>query len=74
VDLDHHLIPDPVAGAITCLLERIRMLEQEVGVHGCLPGGTEAEDECRQCDALQVCEPPNQRELPARANPRPGAA
>jgi len=52
----------------------IRMLEQEVGVHGCLPGGTEAGDECRQCDALQVCEPPDQRGLPARASPRPAEA
>jgi serine O-acetyltransferase len=60
VDLDHHLMPDPVAGAITCLLDRIRLLEQEVGVHGCLPGGTEPQDECRNCDAHQVCEPPDQ--------------
>jgi serine O-acetyltransferase len=60
VDLDHHLMPDPVAGAITCLLDRIRLLEQEVGVHGCLPGGTEPRDECRNCDAHQVCEPPDQ--------------
>jgi serine O-acetyltransferase len=57
IDLDHHLIPDPVAGAITCLLDRIRRLEQEAGIHGCLPGGSEPEDECRTCDARQVCEP-----------------
>ena len=57
IDLDHHLIPDPVAGAIACLLERIRLLEQRVGTHGCIPGGTEAADECRRCDAVQVCEP-----------------
>jgi serine O-acetyltransferase len=60
VDLDHHLIPDPVAGAIACLLDRIRLLEQETGIHGCLPGGTESKDECRNCDAQQVCEPPDQ--------------
>jgi len=57
IDLDHHLIPDPVAGAIACLLERIRLLEQRVGVHGCLPGGDAPEDECRHCDARLVCEP-----------------
>ena len=34
-----------------------RLLEQAVGVHGCLPGGEEPEDECRECDAVQVCEP-----------------
>jgi serine O-acetyltransferase len=58
IDLDHHLIPDPVAGAISCLLDRIRLLEERVGTHGCIPGGTEAADECRRCDARQVCEPP----------------
>ena len=51
------LIGDSVAGAITCLLDRIRLLEQEVWVHACLPGGTEPEDVCRNCDAHQVCEP-----------------
>ena len=63
IDLNHHLMPDPVAEAVSCLLDRIRLLEQQVGVHGCLPGGTAPEDECRECDALQVCEPV---ELPLR--------
>jgi serine O-acetyltransferase len=58
LDLNHHLIPDPVADAIGCLLERIRLLEQEVGVHGCIPGGEQPEDECNRCDAKLVCEPP----------------
>ena len=57
IDLNHHLIPDPVADAIACLLERIRLLEQKVGTHGCLPGGESVEDECVHCDARQVCEP-----------------
>ena len=51
IDLNHHLIPDPVADAIACLLERIRLLEQQVG------GDISAEDECRRCDAKEVCEP-----------------
>lgn len=59
IDLNHHLIPDPVADAISCLLERIRLLEEQVGVHGCLPGGIKADDECNHCDAVQVCEPPS---------------
>jgi serine O-acetyltransferase len=50
------LIPDPVAGAINCLLDRIRLLEQAVGSHGCLPGGTQPEDECDECEARDVCE------------------
>ena len=57
IDLNHHLMPDPVAEAVSCLLDRIRQLEQQVGVHGCLPGGETPEDECRECDAVQVCEP-----------------
>ncbi len=65
IDLNHHLIPDPVADAIGCLLERIRLLEQEAGIHGCKPGGETAEDECNQCDAKVVCEPP--RPEPAKA-------
>jgi len=73
VDLDHHLIPDPVAGAITCLLDRIRLLEQEVGIHGCLPGGTEPQGECGSCGAQRVCEPPDQNGLGVAGQPR-GAA
>ena len=59
IDLNHHLIPDPVAEAVACLLERIRLLEQKVGTHGCIPGGETPEDECDHCDAKQVCEPVN---------------
>ncbi len=55
VDLNHHLIPDPVAGAISCLLDRVRLVEREVGVGGCLPG-MEPEEECIDCDAIDVCE------------------
>ncbi len=56
VDLNHHLIPDPVAGAISCLLDRIRLLEQELGKGGCLPGGAHLDDECYDCEAKEVCE------------------
>jgi serine O-acetyltransferase len=58
IDLNHHLIPDPVADAIACLLDRIRLLEQEVGIHGCVTGGETPQDECNHCDAKVVCEPP----------------
>jgi serine O-acetyltransferase len=68
IDLEHHLIPDPVASAIHCLLERIRLLEIQVGSHGCIPGGTEPADECRQCDAVLVCEPSSEA---AHAERRP---
>jgi serine O-acetyltransferase len=32
VDLNHHLIPDPVGKAIACLLERIHLLESELAM------------------------------------------
>jgi serine O-acetyltransferase len=56
VDLNHHLIPDPVAGAISCLLDRIRLLEEALGKGGCLPGGEHIEDECYDCGAKDVCD------------------
>lgn len=56
VDLNHHLIPDPVAGAISCLLDRIRQLELEIGKVGCVPGGESLDDECYDCDARDVCD------------------
>ena len=34
IDLDHHLIPDPVGKAIACLLERIDVLEKRVELQG----------------------------------------
>ena len=30
IDLDHHLMPDPVGKAISCLLDRINILEKQV--------------------------------------------
>ncbi len=66
IDLNHHLIPDPVADAIACLLERIRLLEHEAGIHGCLPGGESPQDECSHCDAILVCDPV--RSQPAEAS------
>ncbi len=56
VDLNHHLIPDPVAGAIGCLLERIRMLEQELGKRECTVCGKPIDEECYDCDARDVCD------------------
>lgn len=52
IDLNHHLIPDPVAEAIGCLLERISVLENRLGVEA---DGTGADD-CGDCDARDMCE------------------
>lgn len=49
IDLNHHLIPDPVADAIACLLERVRGLEKEVEV-------LRLDEACPSCDAQSVCE------------------
>lgn len=50
IDLNHHLIPDPVAEAISCLVERIDALETELGL-------TREETLCADCGAVAVCEP-----------------
>jgi serine O-acetyltransferase len=54
IDLDHHLMPDPVGKAISCLLERIAHLEQRLGV---APddGTISAADDCDTCG--DICEP-----------------
>lgn len=41
IDLDHHLIPDPVGKAIACLLDRIDALEKQVEVRGFVAAGTQ---------------------------------
>lgn len=56
IDLNHHLVPDPVAGAIQCLLDRIRMLEANAGKRGCLPEpDADAGEECSHCEARDLC-------------------
>jgi serine O-acetyltransferase len=46
INLDHHLIPDPVGRAIACLMERIEVLEgHQRGEAG----------QCRHCDADDLC-------------------
>jgi serine O-acetyltransferase len=53
IDLDHHLIPDPVGKAMACMMERITDLENTVAGyrrHFAL------EDPCEDCEAEAVCE------------------
>lgn len=53
IDLDHHLIPDPVGKAIACLIERIDELEAgQKQAHKVL-----VEDSCDVCDAESICTP-----------------
>jgi serine O-acetyltransferase len=59
IDLDHHLIPDPVGKAIACLVERIAMLEQQI------QGTGKDAEECLECEGVNVCEPePHQGQYP----------
>ncbi|MGZ4995583.1 MAG: serine O-acetyltransferase [Methylobacter sp.] len=53
IDLDHHLIPDPVGKAIACLMERIDELEAKQTE---LPK-VMAEENCDSCEAESVCTP-----------------
>lgn len=47
VDLNHHLIPDPVGKAIACLLDRIDVLEEQLnGQH---------KDDCSSCGDDRLC-------------------
>jgi serine O-acetyltransferase len=50
INLDHHLIPDPVGRAIACLMERIEVLEGQLRRQGEAVNG-----QCRHCDADDLC-------------------
>lgn len=50
INLDHHLIPDPVGRAIACLMERIEVLEGQLNKHGDAVDG-----QCRSCEADDLC-------------------
>jgi len=49
IDLDHHLIPDPIGKAINCLVERLDQLEEQQKRF------VMAEENCGSCDAETFC-------------------
>lgn len=51
IDLDHHLIPDPVGKAISCLMERIDELEAKQAHHI----KATADEHCNTCEAESIC-------------------
>ena len=51
IDLDHHLMPDPVGKAINCMLARINDLEAQLNA---LSGQPPVSQECAQCQ--DVCD------------------
>ena len=50
INLDHHLIPDPVGRAIACLMERIEVLEGRLRQQGEVVDG-----QCATCSADDLC-------------------
>jgi len=52
IDLDHHLMPDPVGKAIACLLERIDVLEARLGIEAAA-----SKADLKACDScMDICE------------------
>ncbi len=54
INLDHHLIPDPVGKAITCLMERIEALEMRLRERG-----EPVDGQCSVCEADDLCGNPS---------------
>lgn len=54
IDLDHHRMPDPVGKAISCLLDRIADLEQQLAK---LSGADSAAGICQSCDSDDCAQP-----------------
>jgi serine O-acetyltransferase len=61
IDLEHHLIPDPVGRAMACMLERIAVLERQLANTREIPlviyntPPEKLHDPCPACEALDVC-------------------
>lgn len=51
IDLNHHLVPDPVGKAIACLIARIEQLEKRLSLHEKHPDA-----ECLDCEAVTLCD------------------
>lgn len=50
INLDHHLIPDPVGKAIACLMARIEVLETQLRQRG-----ESIDGQCAACNADELC-------------------
>ena len=55
IDLNHHLIPDPVGKAISCLIERMNELEKKLQAQDFATAARDVE-QCETCEAEDVCE------------------
>ncbi|MGR9044279.1 MAG: serine O-acetyltransferase [Gammaproteobacteria bacterium] len=57
IDLDHHLVPDPVGKAIKCLIERIDQLEEAQKTFT-----IRSQESCDECEADSVCQSEEKQE------------
>lgn len=57
IDLNHHLIPDPVGKAISCLMERIQELEKRLADAPASAGSNQEDEDCVSCEAQEMCGP-----------------
>lgn len=55
ISLDHHLMPDPVAKSIACLIERIEILEKELAEVRHEPPPPDHSGQCKTCTAGDLC-------------------
>lgn len=55
ISLDHHLMPDPVAKSIACLIERIETLEKELAEVRHVSPPPEHSGQCQTCSAGDLC-------------------
>lgn len=55
IDLNHHLIPDPVGKAISCLMDRMNDLEKQLQTQG-KDSVSREEDQCDACEAETLCD------------------
>ena len=56
IDLNHHLIPDPIGKAISCLVTRIEDLELQLQHVSNIAHETALIHDCDECEASNVCE------------------
>ena len=55
IDLNHHLIPDPVGKAISCLMERMSVLETQLQTVRTASTSLD-DDQCSDCEAENLCD------------------
>ena len=55
INLDHNVMPDPVAKSISCLIERIETMERELAELRQEPPPADHSGQCKTCSAGDLC-------------------